>query len=344
MLAACFCCRCGRLPICCLPCCLNRYTVGSTFFGWLADAHGRKTSLLASSASTAIFTLLSAASPSYAWYIAGRSLQGLCGAGMPTAAYILATESVGPTYRGRAGVAAQLTYHVGELLLPLMAFVLQDWRLLYVASGACCLVTTVLVAAVPESPRWQLLQGRTAAAGRTLAWLTQQNGREKVPPAVLLGLRQAMQQQQQQRQGNADGRYYKEQENCPAGPTAACASKVSLAGASLEAGADAVSGGGQAGACQVHDNEQQLQQQDSEAAAMLLLLPGVDSAAAGKTDRVVDAHGPHNRHHLHTGRVARGDSIWLIFSDPLLARLFWVSKRWLDCVLHSGACGATGCW
>ena len=68
-------------------------------------------------------------------------------------------------------------YHLGEWLLPLLAVVLQDWRLLYASIAACSLATAGLAVWLPESPRWQLLHGHEKQAVKTLRWLARLNGR-----------------------------------------------------------------------------------------------------------------------------------------------------------------------
>jgi hypothetical protein len=69
-------------------------------------------------------------------------------------------------------------YHAGEWLLPLLAFWLQDWRLLNLAIAAICCITGALVLPIPESPRWLLLKGRQHEARSALSWLARLNGRQ----------------------------------------------------------------------------------------------------------------------------------------------------------------------
>ncbi|WIA12107.1 hypothetical protein OEZ85_012181 [Tetradesmus obliquus] len=154
------------------------YWVGSCMFGWLSDAYGRKRCLLLSNATSAAAALLCASSRSYSQYVLWRALQGFCSAGLPIASYVLSTEAVGPAFRGRAGTASQMIYHLGEWLLPLLAFWLQDWRLLNLAIAAICCITGLLLLPFPESPRWLLLKGRQQEARQALSWLAAVNGRQ----------------------------------------------------------------------------------------------------------------------------------------------------------------------
>eukprot|EP00879_Flechtneria_rotunda_P020707 GHRR01021793.1.p1 GENE.GHRR01021793.1~~GHRR01021793.1.p1 ORF type:complete len:641 (+),score=138.92 GHRR01021793.1:480-2402(+) len=158
--------------------CTRRFWIGSSIFGWLSDNYGRKLCLLVSNVASACMAMLCASSSTYWWYLGWRTALGIGCAGLPTASYILATESVGRTVRGRAGTYSQLFYHIGEWILPLLAYCLQDWRQLYLAVAACCVVAGLLVVPVPESPRWLLLQGRQNEAVQTLGWLAHLNSRQ----------------------------------------------------------------------------------------------------------------------------------------------------------------------
>lgn len=313
---------------------LRRYAIGSSLFGWLADTHGRKAGLLASSLSAACVTLLCAASSSYGMYVAGRLLQGLCCSGLPIAAYVLATESVGPTYRGRAGTGSQLLYHLGEWILPVMALLLQDWRLLYLAVSVLMVLTAALAAAVPESPRWQLLHGRQAQAVRTLAWLACLNGRQ-LPHNVIQQLQcGAVQDAKQPSPAHEDA------------PGAAPTAKGSKAAA---------------GAAPAAVSAEPWHWQDSEVAS--LLAPANASQSLMQADCQkghLQQHDQHSSHHQHQqqqqpqGQLSgsnhvparhAGDTVWMVFWDPLLARLFWVSVSglaWEPAIekLYPGGCSA----
>jgi hypothetical protein len=71
-----------------------------------------------------------------------------------------------------------MVYHAGEWLLPLLAFWLQDWRLLNLAIAAICCITGALLLPFPESPRWLLLKGRQQEMLHALSWLAAVNGRQ----------------------------------------------------------------------------------------------------------------------------------------------------------------------
>ncbi|PNH06441.1 Organic cation/carnitine transporter 4 [Tetrabaena socialis] len=81
--------------------------------GTLSDARGRKPVLFGCTAVGAVFTLAAGLAPNYAAYFVFRLLTGVGAAGQALTTYVLATESVGPSWRGTAGVATQLFFVLG---------------------------------------------------------------------------------------------------------------------------------------------------------------------------------------------------------------------------------------
>jgi MFS family permease len=165
------------------------FLLASSWWGALADRRGRRAAALASGWLSAAASLLSAIAPTYPALLLARALLGAAVAGLPVSLYPLCVEIAGPRARGRAGILSQAVYHLGEWLLPLLAWLLADWRLLCLAVAVSGALTTLLAHAVPESPRWLLVRGREAEARRVLQALAKGNGRlEGLPPGLRLGL------------------------------------------------------------------------------------------------------------------------------------------------------------
>lgn len=317
----------------------------------MADTHGRKVALIVSSAVTACVTMLCALSTSYSWYIAGRILQGLGCSGLPIAAYVLATESVGPTYRGRAGTGAQMIYHIGEWVLPATAFLLQDWGLLYAEVAACCLVTGLLAAVVPESPRRQLLHGREAAAVRTLSWLARLNGRE-LPQSVAAQLQEGWVQELDQHAAAAgvvdtksaaghdkgavcciENPVQEDREDAVllGHPPAYMVHKRHHADLTQDCHQQPNSGYQHQRQGDQHqlNHQQQLQQkphhQHQHQQQQQRHPPGMPPGQGQ-----LEWHGRRqSANGSNTRAKHQGDSVWMVFTSPLLARLFWVSVQHL---------------
>lgn len=211
-----------------------------------------------------------------------------------------------------------------------MALLLQDWRALYVAVAACCVLTAALAAAVPESPRWQLLHGRQGPAIRTLSWLAHLNGKQ-LPQHVV----------EQLAVGGVQDGGAQDSKLLPAHDEAAAAAPVTANGRATAVVAVRAAGESDDGGADI--DEATKQQQDSEVAS-LLCQHGIPSSTSLKADmharvhqQQLDQHGEHKQHKQqqrrhsqhessgHTTARHAGDTVWMIFYDPLLARFFWVS-------------------
>ncbi|KAG2484872.1 hypothetical protein HYH03_016357 [Edaphochlamys debaryana] len=153
------------------------YLIGSGLGGGLADSRGRKPVLFACTALGAVFTLLAGVSPNYSVYFLFRLLTGIGAAGQALTTYILATEAIGPSWRGTAGVGTQMFFIVGEFVLVLIAFVFRPWRALCFACAAFNALQLLLWPFIPESPRWLLVKGRRDEATAILTKIAAGNGR-----------------------------------------------------------------------------------------------------------------------------------------------------------------------
>lgn len=150
------------------------YLVGSGVFGNVADSWGRRKSLVAATLLCAVSTLAQAASPNYWVYFVIRMVSGVGAAGQAVSTYILATEMVGASWRGAAGIATQLFFIVGEFVLTLFAFLFQGWRELCIVTAILCVASLVPLFFTPESARWLLVRGdkekAMAVLGKLCAW------------------------------------------------------------------------------------------------------------------------------------------------------------------------------
>lgn len=236
----------------------------------------------------------------------------------------------------RAGTASQMIYHLGEWLLPLLAFWLQDWRLLNLAIAAICCITGLLLLPFPESPRWLLLKGRQQEARQALSWLAAVNGRQ-LPEGLdithtveLTAAADGAAECEGQGEGAADGmsdadccgkgsgdtsssRSLQQQGAAAADLSAEQACKVGLSAAPLAAGATS------------NDIDSDGNLLDSDCTA---LLSGHDNAAAHAKQAVQDKH--EQQHQQQQGQKQQPDTqpdsgLLALFSHALLARYFVVT-------------------
>ncbi|XAR67496.1 hypothetical protein NMG60_11002273 [Bertholletia excelsa] len=165
--------------------------IGAGIFGHLSDSFlGRKGSLMVVCIMNAVFGCLTAFSPNFWAYALLRLLTGLSSGGVGLCAFVLATEPVGPTSRGAAGMSTFYFFSSGIALLSGIAYLFQSqsWRFLYVASSVPSILFVLLVLPfVSESPRWFLIRGKTRQAMKVMQNISKSN-KKHLPKDVVLAL------------------------------------------------------------------------------------------------------------------------------------------------------------
>ncbi|XP_048498654.1 organic cation/carnitine transporter 4 isoform X2 [Beta vulgaris subsp. vulgaris] len=153
--------------------------IGAGIFGHLSDSSlGRKGSLTIICLSNGILGCLTALAPNYSIYTLLRFLSGLSSGGVGVCAFVLATEPIGPSKRGVAGMSTFYFFSTGIALLSGIAYIFQSWRSLYVASSIPSIIfITVVIPFISESPRWYLVRGKAKEAMEVMKHMAQVNGR-----------------------------------------------------------------------------------------------------------------------------------------------------------------------
>lgn len=157
--------------------------VGALFFGRLSDKLGRRNLFMVTlgvyllgSALTA-FTLGNGTGWVVFLYVT-RFIAGM-GIGGEYAAINSAIDELIPArYRGRVDIAVNGTYWAGAILGTLGTFVFLKsmdlsigWRLAFLIGPVLGVVILVVRRHLPESPRWQVMNGREAAAEESIAYI-----------------------------------------------------------------------------------------------------------------------------------------------------------------------------
>ncbi|XP_058779938.1 organic cation/carnitine transporter 4-like [Vicia villosa] len=163
--------------------------IGAGVFGHLSDSSlGRKGSLTVVCALNAIFGCLTAFSPNYWIYVLLRLLTGFSTGGVGLCAFVLATEPIGPSKRGTAGMSTFYFFSGGIAILSGIAYAFQTWRTLYIVSSIPSLLYIILVLPfITESPRWYLVRGRINEATNLMSTIASYNGKH-LPDEVVLAL------------------------------------------------------------------------------------------------------------------------------------------------------------
>ncbi|RLM74884.1 organic cation/carnitine transporter 4 [Panicum miliaceum] len=164
--------------------------IGAGVFGHLSDSFlGRKGSLQVVCVLNASFGLLTALAPNYWAYAALRLLTGFSTGSVGVLAFVLATEPIGPSRRGAAGMSTFYFFSGGiAALAGVAALFPRSWRTLYVVTSLPSLAfVAAVVPFVSESPRWYLVRRRADDAMRVVSAIAAANGRT-IPEDVALKL------------------------------------------------------------------------------------------------------------------------------------------------------------
>ena len=146
--------------------------VGALLFSQLAERYGRVPSAAAATAIMSVMSIGCALVSNFWWLFGCRLVQGIgVGGEMPVAAAYI-NELSRAEGRGRFfllyeiifPVGLMATGQIGTLLVPIFG-----WTTLFLIGGIPGLVLTILVARLPESPRWLIARGRLSEAETVIA-------------------------------------------------------------------------------------------------------------------------------------------------------------------------------
>lgn len=149
---------------------------GALILGAFADKFGRRKIWYISFTGLVMFGFASSFAPTYRIYTLLRFFTGFCIGGEILSAFVLATELIGPSYRGFAGTMAQCFFTTGILILPIVAYLVREWRTLSVLLSLPFCVFILFFRIVPESARWLIIRGRLAEAEDILSSIARKNG------------------------------------------------------------------------------------------------------------------------------------------------------------------------
>jgi len=147
-------------------------TLGSLFWGMLADRLGRRGSILLASLMF-VSTGICGCMPAFKWNVIMCFFMGLSAGGMLPIVFALLAEMVPARHRGWLSVLVGGLGAAGGYLAASGAAgwlePLYTWRILWLLNIPTGLLVILLSRFIPESPRFLLHQGQLEAAKRTLA-------------------------------------------------------------------------------------------------------------------------------------------------------------------------------
>lgn len=145
--------------------------IGAALFGYFADRYGRRKLFIATLLLYSGFTVLSALSPGYYWFLAFRFLTAL-GVGAEYSAVNAAIGELIPArYRGRASAIVMNFWPLGAILASFITLYFINlmpasagWRVAFALGAVIAVFTLWARRVLPESPRWLAGQGRMEEA------------------------------------------------------------------------------------------------------------------------------------------------------------------------------------
>ena len=168
---------------------------GAMFAGRLADAFGRKRTLLSIALVFAFTSVLTAVAPAFHLFVAARFIGGLAvgAASMVSPLYI--AEASPYALRGRLVALNQLAITMGILISYLINYLLrgvgaENWRWMFASGVFPSVLFFVLLFLVPESPRWLFGAGKQDEAYAVLVRVGGRENAEKELNAMRAPLRE----------------------------------------------------------------------------------------------------------------------------------------------------------
>jgi putative MFS transporter len=157
---------------------------GALFWGWVADKIGRRKAFIGTALNFSIATGIMALTPERDWIFLTvfRFFVGFGVSGLFAVDTTLVQEYVPASKRGWVGGLVTSCLPLGLTLGALLGRYLEPligWRGLFAVGLLPALLTLLIRAWVPESPRWLMRMGRFEEARRSLAWTL------KVDPATI---------------------------------------------------------------------------------------------------------------------------------------------------------------
>ena len=162
--------------------------LGAAFWGWLADRVGRRVVFMATIVNFSVATGFLGFTPDHGWifltafrFFVGFGVGGLYCVDLP-----LVQEFMPASKRGFIGGLVTAFIPVGTMIGAVLGGTmtpLVGWRGLFFLGLLPALLTLLVRAWVPESPRWLMRMGRTEEARRSLAWALEVDP-STLPPAT----------------------------------------------------------------------------------------------------------------------------------------------------------------
>nr|XP_031841320.1 organic cation transporter protein-like isoform X2 [Nomia melanderi] len=138
--------------------------LGSAFFGVFADKYGRKVSYVIGIILLITSGPAGAIVPWYWGFMISRLFNGASHAAIQYSAFTTLTEVANEKHRQWMGIAYNIGYASGIVIIPGVAYFLHEWRHVQWAISLPALLLLIPLWIMPESPRWLIAHNRRSEA------------------------------------------------------------------------------------------------------------------------------------------------------------------------------------
>ncbi|XP_062923119.1 putative solute carrier family 22 member 31 isoform X2 [Mobula hypostoma] len=155
------------------------WIVGFLTLGTVADRLGRRSTFILSVVVTIIQHIGVSVSMDFIMFLVFRMFSGIALAGIFLSAYVARLEMCDPAHRLVIMIIASFCGVAGEVLLPGLAELCKNWRILQGVVTAPFLILLIywcIPSMFPESPRWLLATGRIGKCKQILRGIAIGNG------------------------------------------------------------------------------------------------------------------------------------------------------------------------
>ncbi|KAF0294957.1 Solute carrier family 22 member 21 [Amphibalanus amphitrite] len=160
--------------------------LGSVVFGALSDRLGRRLLVFVVSALMPVFNIVAVLVRNPMGFTVMRVLSSLCYPVIYQLVFTLGMEFTGVSWRTTYAVGVSIAFTLGMCAIPLVAYLVNDWVYLGIATSLPALLIIPCLWVVDESPRWLVAQGRLSAASAVLSRVATANGLPPEPVTRLL--------------------------------------------------------------------------------------------------------------------------------------------------------------
>ncbi|CAD5121679.1 DgyrCDS10166 [Dimorphilus gyrociliatus] len=127
---------------------------GLLVIGFLGDLIGRRRTSLIALVFLIVVTILSGVARNYLFYLITRFVTGMFNLPVASILLILCLEITGPNWRIVVVVASHIVWVLGYFFLTLLAYKLNNWKVIHIVTGSVLILFLSFYFFIPESPRW----------------------------------------------------------------------------------------------------------------------------------------------------------------------------------------------